>query len=528
MRGGTVKLKGGTVRRSVALLYVWLVLVSTSPVRAEDNVPEILRYAREYVKAEKNSPQSMHTERRKHHTGTEHRTVVQANSRQHARDVLQIRQLQLRIQVLEKEVKNRPVQMTGDAVKLTEENNRLVAAMKTSKEKMVSLTQQLDVLRQENASKVRAISVLQTAKQALSDQLALHTAPDLHAELEQARGALKNKNGEMAHLNQALRSYGEKYQALNVKFTSLQKETLALTGQLAQLRASSSAAELTKLRTELSGKAAEVVRLTQDRDAEREKLKQLGEHLTALQKEKQTLAALKDSTPDVKGGMSMKTAAARQAYAAGVMFGRDILDAKAGNRTLGVDLDLKVMATGLTDVLFRRHPLRLESFEIEKALEEVENIARQGFNSAKDKQRQQAADFMSTFHKQKGAEKDASGFWYLVTYPGDGALLKPDDTLDVVVEESLTNGTVVSDMDKTGSSLRQKLRDFPPVFAAGLARLHHHGQITLVVPPDLAYGDKGYPPDVPPGATMVYRIRVADVIPTLGTDKGGLAPGQRK
>ncbi|WP_179121722.1 FKBP-type peptidyl-prolyl cis-trans isomerase, partial [Salmonella enterica] len=96
-----------------------------------------------------------------------------------------------------------------------------------------------------------------------------------------------------------------------------------------------------------------------------------------------------------------------------------------------------------------------------------------------------------------------TGFWYQITYEGDGDRLKPDDTIDVVVEESLINGKVVSDMDRAGNSLRQKVREFPPVFAAGLARLKNHGQITLVVPPELAYGDKGYPPDVPPGATMI-------------------------
>ncbi len=32
-----------------------------------------------------------------------------------------------------------------------------------------------------------------------------------------------------------------------------------------------------------------------------------------------------------------------------------------------------------------------------------------------------------------------------------------------------------------------------------------------VVPPELAYGDAGYPPKVPPGATMVYTIRVENV-----------------
>ena len=33
----------------------------------------------------------------------------------------------------------------------------------------------------------------------------------------------------------------------------------------------------------------------------------------------------------------------------------------------------------------------------------------------------------------------------------------------------------------------------------------------MAAPPELAYGDAGYPPKVPPGATMIYTIRVENV-----------------
>ncbi len=41
--------------------------------------------------------------------------------------------------------------------------------------------------------------------------------------------------------------------------------------------------------------------------------------------------------------------------------------------------------------------------------------------------------------------------------------------------------------------------------------MKNHATMTLVVPPELAYGDEGYPPKVPPGATMVYTLRVESV-----------------
>ncbi|WP_446717716.1 FKBP-type peptidyl-prolyl cis-trans isomerase [Erwinia sp. OLCASP19] len=41
--------------------------------------------------------------------------------------------------------------------------------------------------------------------------------------------------------------------------------------------------------------------------------------------------------------------------------------------------------------------------------------------------------------------------------------------------------------------------------------LKNHGSLTMVVPPVLAYGDEGYPPQIPPGATMVYTVRIRDI-----------------
>jgi epidermal growth factor receptor substrate 15 len=35
----------------------------------------------------------------------------------------------------------------------------------------------------------------------------------------------------------------------------------------------------------------------------------------------------------------------------------------------------------------------------------------------------------------------------------------------------------------------------------------------MVVPPSLAYGDKGLPPDILPGSTMVYNVTILDVEP---------------
>lgn len=63
--------------------------------------------------------------------------------------------------------------------------------------------------------------------------------------------------------------------------------------------------------------------------------------------------------------------------------------------------------------------------------------------------------------------------------------------------------------------------------------LKNHGTVTVAAPPELAYGDEGYPPRVSPGATMVYTIQVEGVkavntSPDKQKDRNAVAPENTK
>ncbi|MBH2627297.1 FKBP-type peptidyl-prolyl cis-trans isomerase [Serratia marcescens] len=219
---------------------------------------------------------------------------------------------------------------------------------------------------------------------------------------------------------------------------------------------------------------------------------------------------LGDLAKQLPAPVKLDTSAARQAYATGVLFGRDVQAARSANQQMGLKLDDALLLAGLTDALTGQP--KMEERALATAQEGARKAAEKALVSTVATQKKADGAWVGRFAKQKGVVKAPEGYWYRVDYAGEGAPLTEASTVDLVVTETLTDGTVVSDMEGAGSRLTETVSSLPPAFAGALSALKNHGSLTLVVPPELAYGDKGYPPKVPPGATMVYKLRVADVI----------------
>ena len=211
----------------------------------------------------------------------------------------------------------------------------------------------------------------------------------------------------------------------------------------------------------------------------------------------------------------LKTESVQLTYAAGVMLGREMLNIQAAQQQLGLKTDNRVLLAGIRDALNRR--VLLNESTLDSALQKAEEVAQKARLIVIREQKKAGAAYLDKFRKQKGVKQAESGFWYRTEYVGDGEFIRGDDTVvDVVVTEKLTDGTVIEDMDARGGVISQALTDYPPVFRDALMLLKNHGTAELVVPPELAYGDEGYPPKVPPGATMLYTLRVEGVKPATG------------
>ncbi|POW88645.1 FKBP-type peptidylprolyl isomerase [Serratia marcescens] len=225
----------------------------------------------------------------------------------------------------------------------------------------------------------------------------------------------------------------------------------------------------------------------------------------ALREELDGLRSRAKWLPDAQ---ALEKKPAQQSYAAGVALGRDIQTMLAERKNWGINPDKTVLLAGVIDT-FNGH-YQLSDAQLTRALAESEKAVNDARNQAAKVQTSKGEAFVTEFKKKKGTQKSPSGFWYRIDYAGDEAI-KENARVDIVVKESLTDGSVIQDMDRSGKVMSQPLSAYPPLFREAIGHLKNHGSLTMVVPPALAYGETGYAPQIPPNATMVYELRIVDV-----------------
>jgi FKBP-type peptidyl-prolyl cis-trans isomerase/chromosome segregation ATPase len=309
--------------------------------------------------------------------------------------------------------------------------------------------------------------------------------------------------------------------------TRLEKEKAALSAQLATKEEQRTALEKKnqdmQVVTEqqvatLSALRQENTRLQQQQAALSEKA---GKAEAELTKQTQTLQRAQSDVEDLQARakwlakpQTLSKPEGQQAYAAGGALGRDILAMLNERKAWGVETDQHTLLAGVVDAFTGQY--QLSGDVLTRALTDSEAAVNTARTKAVAAQQKKGETFVANFKKQNGVKQSPAGFWYRVDYAGDTSL-RETDIVDVVVKETLTDGTVIQDMSLSGNVLSQPLSAYPPLFREAIGHLKNHGSLTMVVPPALAYGEDGYPPKVPPNATMVYELRIDDSKAAPGT-----------
>ena len=96
---------------------------------------------------------------------------------------------------------------------------------------------------------------------------------------------------------------------------------------------------------------------------------------------------------------------------------------------------------------------------------------------------------------------------------GTGAEAKAGNTVTVHYVGTLTDGKKFDSSRDRGQGFTFKLGAGQVIkgWDQGVAGMRIGSMRKLTIPPDLAYGDRGFPPVIPPGSTLVFEVELLDV-----------------
>lgn len=358
-----------------------------------------------------------------------------------------------------------------------------LAAAETSQQALTTKLAAADAAQQALKAKLAAA---ETARQALTTKLAVTDAAQqvLKTKLDTAETAQKEMTTQLTA------STAEK-QDLAGKLAAAITEKQALTAKLDSLTIS----KQQSIRDEGSSRL----------QAEKDKAL-LQTSLDEINQLKSRLADA-ENKPDKKSTtIDLAKEPQQQAYSIGVSMGDEALKVLSTRNTQGIKIDKNTVLQGILDSFSGK--IAIDEKTRNKALFDVSKKVFQNLNKIEQQTVSDGKKYQQKFAKQKGVVfKD--GVYSRIDYAGEGRILD-SDTVTVTIKETLVDGTVINDMEAEGKVWSQTLKSYPPIFLGPIKRLGNHGSITVVIPPDLAYGSEGRPPKIPPGATMIYSVRIVD------------------
>jgi FKBP-type peptidyl-prolyl cis-trans isomerase FkpA/FKBP-type peptidyl-prolyl cis-trans isomerase FklB len=126
------------------------------------------------------------------------------------------------------------------------------------------------------------------------------------------------------------------------------------------------------------------------------------------------------------------------------------------------------------------------------------------------------AAFLAKAAAEPGAKKTESGAILITIKEGSGAIPKVTDMVKMHYLGTLIDGTVFDGSAKQGGEAAMiRVNEMSKCWVEGMQQMKIGSKSKLVCPSSLAYRDKGLPPLIKPGATLVFEIELLEIVNKL-------------
>ncbi len=202
------------------------------------------------------------------------------------------------------------------------------------------------------------------------------------------------------------------------------------------------------------------------------------------------------TTPEQKAGYSIGTS----------------IGGNLANQGLVGDIDLAALVAGMQDSISGE--LKMTPADMETAMAAFRALQQSKAQALTEAQAQAGRDFLTQNATQAGVTTTASGLQYsVVSEAADASAPKPVET-DVVrvhYTGTLTDGTVFDSLVERNEPAQFPLNGVIPGWTEGLQLMKVGDKFRFFVSPELAYGESGAPPVIPPNATLIFDVELLSI-----------------
>ena len=129
-----------------------------------------------------------------------------------------------------------------------------------------------------------------------------------------------------------------------------------------------------------------------------------------------------------------------------------------------------------------------------------------------EKEKKEAGSFLEKAAAASGAQKSESGLIYVETAAGTGASPKASDRVKVNYHGTLRDGSVFDSTRERKQPASFRLDRVIKCWNEGVQKMKVGGKSELYCPPEIAYGDRGAPPKIPPGAALKFEVELLEIL----------------
>jgi FKBP-type peptidyl-prolyl cis-trans isomerase len=162
--------------------------------------------------------------------------------------------------------------------------------------------------------------------------------------------------------------------------------------------------------------------------------------------------------------------------------------------------EVAVVQQGLNDALLKKK-LKVD---MKVYRPKVNELATAGYAAA-------SRALLTKYAAQKGAVTTASGMVFVPVQAGSGAKPGPDSTVKVNYDGQLPDGSVFDSTRRRGQPSTLPLDKVIKCWKEGLQRMQVGEKALLVCPPELAYGEAGKPPTIPPSSALLFDVELVGI-----------------